>query len=315
MTETPTQAAAGTPTQAAAGTPAQAAAGNVVSSATKIAEFLRQSARGERARIMGILNVTPDSFSDGGLHNNPDAARAHAQRMIAQGADLIDIGAESTRPGATPVSLEEEWSRLAPVLEVLADIGCLLSVDTSKSEIAARALAAGAHVINDVWGLVHDPAIADVVARHGAALVIMHNSRAQCTDEEIVSQIDRHFERSMYLATRAGIAESHIILDPGLGFAKTLRQNYICLNALPHFGHHGCPLLVGASRKSMIGKIIPRAPRERDAASLAIHTVAMERGAALIRCHEIRNHLEAAILIGYMRNVQSQPGSQNSASH
>src|SRR5690606_27437469 len=209
-----------------------------------------------RPAVMGILNVTPDSFSDGGRHNVPEAAIAQAKRMIAEGADIIDIGGESTRPGATAVSIEEEWARLAPVLPAVVDLGVPVSIDTYKADIAARACALGAVIVNDVWGLQRDPGMADAVAEAGAAVIMMHNRYAADPDIDIFADIDRFFERSIAIADKAGIPRERQVLDPGFGFGKTVDQNYQVLNRFESLAKHRLPLLAGASRKRMIGSVL-----------------------------------------------------------
>ncbi|MBA5778675.1 dihydropteroate synthase [Stappia sp. F7233] len=243
---------------------------------------------------MGILNVTPDSFSDGGRHDAPAAALDHARRMIAEGADILDIGGESTRPGAPAVSAEEEWRRLAPVVEHVIALGCPVSIDTYKAETARRALALGASIVNDVWGLQRDPAMADTVAEAGAAVVMMHNREAADAGLDILADIDRFFENSMRLAERAGIARERQVLDPGIGFGKTVDQNFQVLNRLEELHKHGLPLLVGASRKRMIGAVLGVETDDRLYGSLAVHTIAMQKGAAIIRAHDVRPHKDAA---------------------
>ncbi|MEJ2435531.1 MAG: dihydropteroate synthase, partial [Pseudolabrys sp.] len=204
---------------------------------------------GSRPLIMGILNVTPDSFSDGGRFIAADAAIAHARRMIAEGCDIVDVGAESTRPGATPVAAEEELARLAPVLSALAALDAPLSVDTSKATVAARALAQGAVIINDVWGLQRDPDIAGVVAQGEAAVIVMHNRAEKDETLDIVADIRRAFNHSLAIAASAGIPRERIILDAGIGFGKTSRQNRDAIVRLGELKDYGLPILVGASRK------------------------------------------------------------------
>lgn len=252
-------------------------------------------------RVMGILNVTPDSFSDGGRFLAREDALASARKMAAHGADVIDIGGESTRPGATPVPLDEEWRRLSPVLDDVVALGLPVSIDTYKAEIARRACAAGAVIVNDVWGFQKDPAMADTVAEAGAAAIMMHNRAAADPQIDILADIDRFFERSMELADRAGIPRARLMLDPGIGFGKTLDQNYLILNRLESLHKHGLPLLVGASRKRLIGAVLRVETDDRLYGSLAAHTIAMMKGAAMVRVHNVQPHADAARIVGATR--------------
>lgn len=248
---------------------------------------------GIRAHVMGILNVTPDSFSDGGRFETAGPALAQAARLRDDGADILDIGGESTRPGADPVSLENEWARLAPVIEPVAELGLPVSIDTYKAEIARRACAAGAVIINDVWGLQKDPAMPEVAAVSGAHVVMMHNRNEADETIDIMEDIDRCFERSMTLAERAGIPAEKQILDPGFGFGKTIDQNYVILNRFAELKKHGRPLLAGASRKRMIGAVLGVETENRLFGSIAAHLIAVEKGAAIVRVHDVRPHADA----------------------
>jgi dihydropteroate synthase len=248
---------------------------------------------GIRAHVMGILNVTPDSFSDGGRFAAAGRALDQARRMRDEGADILDIGGESTRPGADPVSLEDEWDRLAPVLGPVADLGLPVSIDTYKAEIARRACADGAVIINDVWGLQKDPAMPEVAAESGAHVVMMHNRPEADDTIDIMDDIDRWFERSVTLADRAGIPAEKQILDPGFGFGKTIDQNYVILNRLSELKKHGRPLLAGASRKRMIGAVLNVETEDRLFGSLAAHLIAAEKGASILRVHDVRPHADA----------------------
>lgn len=250
---------------------------------------------------MGILNVTPDSFSDGGRHDHAEAALAHARRMIAEGADIIDVGAESTRPGAAPVSLDQEWQRLAAIIKPVAALGVPVSVDTYKAETARRACAEGAVIINDVWGLQKDPAMPDTAAETGAHVIMMHNRMEADASIDIMSDIDRWFERSMALADKAGIRREKQILDPGFGFGKTIDQNYLILNRFAELRKHGLPVLAGASRKRMIGAVLNVETGERLFGSLAVHLIAMQAGAAIVRVHDVRAHADAARVLAATR--------------
>jgi dihydropteroate synthase len=251
-------------------------------------------ARG-RPLVMGVLNVTPDSFSDGGRFLAPDAALAQARRLAAAGADIIDIGAESTRPygGAQPVSADEERARLAPVLPALAALGVPVSVDTMKAAVADWALASGAAMANDVWGLQRDPDMAAVVARHGAPVVIMHNRDAADPALDIMADLAAFFERSLAIAERAGLARERIVLDPGVGFGKTPEQSMRTIADLRRLTAFGLPVLVGASRKRFISSVVPSEPAERLGGSIAAHLIAVQNGAAIIRTHDVAETSQA----------------------
>jgi dihydropteroate synthase len=254
----------------------------------------RLLARG-RTTVMGVLNVTPDSFSDGGRFLTADRAVAQARRMIAEGADIIDIGAESSRPyiGAAPISAEEELARLAPVVRQVADLGTPVSIDTTKAEVAAWAIEAGAAMVNDVWGLQRDPDMARVVAQHGVPVVIMHNREKPDGAIDIMNDIEAFFAHSLDIATRAGIKRERIVLDPGIGFGKTPEQSLTAIAQLGRLKSFGLPLLVGASRKRFINAVIPSEPGERLPGSLAAHLVAAENGAAIVRVHDVAETVQA----------------------
>ncbi len=238
--------------------------------------------------VMGVLNITPDSFSDGGDFIAPERAREHAARMIAEGADIIDIGAESTRPyGSTPVSAEQELERLRPVLAAVAALGVPVSIDSMKAEVVDWALGNGAAIANDVWGLQRDPEMAAVVAAHGAPIVVMHNRDAVDETIDIIADIDAFFARSLAIAAGAGIADTNIVLDPGIGFGKTPRQSMMALARLAEFKHFGLPILVGASRKRFISTVVPSEPKDRLGGSLAAHLIAVQNGARIIRAHDV----------------------------
>ena len=248
-----------------------------------------------RPIVMGVLNVTPDSFSDGGRFLDPDAAIEHARRMVAEGADIIDIGAESTRPygTATAVSVREEVRRLEPVLAVVTGLGVPVSIDTMKAQVAASALAAGAGIVNDVWGLQRDPDMAGVVARHAVPVIIMHNRETADPAIDIMADIAAFFGRSLDLAARAGIARDRIVLDPGIGFGKTPEQSLTALARLDQLKAFGLPLLVGASRKRFIDKVSPASPDRRLGGSLAAHLLAVAGGARIIRAHDVAETVQA----------------------
>jgi dihydropteroate synthase len=248
-----------------------------------------------RPLVMGILNITPDSFSDGGQFLDPARAIGHAAEMAGQGADILDIGAESTRPygGQRPVSADDELSRLKPVLPAIAERGLPLSIDTVKSTVAEWALDHGATIVNDVWGLQHDPDMARLVAERGVPVIAMHNRDAADAAIDIVVDVIEFFERTLEIAERAGIARDKIVLDPGIGFGKTPEQSIVCLARLDAFKGFGLPLLVGASRKRFINFVTPAAPTERIGGSLASHLYAAGQGAAIVRVHDVAATVQA----------------------
>ena len=248
-----------------------------------------------RPIVMGVLNVTPDSFSDGGRFLDPKNAIDQARRMIAEGADVLDIGAESTRPygGALAVSIAEEMRRLAPVLPAVLALGVPVSIDTMKAEVAAWALAAGAAIVNDVWGLQRDGELARVVAEHAVPVIIMHNREAADPSIDIIADISAFFSRSLDIAARAGIARQNIVLDPGIGFGKTPEQSLTAIARLPELRSFGLPLLVGASRKRFIDKVSPAPPDQRLGGSIAAHVLAVAGGAAIIRTHDVAETVQA----------------------
>jgi dihydropteroate synthase len=265
-----------------------------------LARLLAESRPHTRPLIMGVLNVTPDSFSDGGRFLQPAAAIEQARRLVAEGADIVDVGAESTRPygGATPVSLEEERERLASILPAVIALGAPVSIDTLKAPIAAWALDAGAAIVNDVWGLQRDPDMARVVADHGAPIIVMHNRERADPSIDIVADVSEFFKRSLDIAARAGIARDRIVLDPGIGFGKTPEQSIICIARLDAWRNFNLPLLVGASRKRFIDSIVPSQPMERLGGSLAAHLFAAEHGAAVIRVHDVGPTIQALAVAG-----------------
>jgi dihydropteroate synthase len=250
---------------------------------------------GTRTLLMGVLNVTPDSFSDGGDFHLPDAARAQAQTLAREGADIIDIGAESTRPGATPLSVEEELLRLQPVFAALdGEKLPPLSIDTYKSGTARAALEAGAKIVNDVWGLQHDAEMARVVADFGAGVVLMHNRERADESIDILADVRSFLERSLSLALAAGIKEEAIVLDPGVGFGKTPRQSAEVITRLGEIAALGFPVLLGASRKRFIGHILGiENPKDRLNGTIGAHLAGVANGADIIRAHDIKPHREA----------------------
>jgi len=259
-----------------------------------------------RPLVMGVVNVTPDSFSDGGKFLDPKAAIAQAERLAAEGADIIDIGAESTRPygGMTPVSLDEEQARLDPVLRPIVALGVPVSIDTIKADVAAWALEAGAAIVNDVWGLQRDPDMARVVAEHGAPVIIMHNRDAADPAIDIIRDVNEFFSRSLEIAWSAGIHRHRIVLDPGIGFGKTAEQSITCIARLHAFAAFGLPLLVGASRKRFINTITPSEPMQRLGGSLAAHLLAVEHGAAIVRAHDVAPTVQALAVAAAIRRAR-----------
>jgi len=244
--------------------------------------------------VMGVLNVTPDSFSDGGRFAAPEQALAQARRMIAEGADIIDIGAESTRPyGSEPISAEEELQRLQPVLPDVIALGIPVSIDSMKSAIVAWALDQGAAIANDVWGLQRDSGMAGLVAERGAPVIIMHNRDAADPAIDIMQDIANFFARSLDIAAKAGISSDNIVLDPGIGFGKTPEQSMIALARLGELQAFGLPLLVGASRKRFISTVTPSEPHQRLGGSIAAHLLAAQSGARIIRAHDVAETVQA----------------------
>jgi dihydropteroate synthase len=260
----------------------------------------------ERALVMGIINVTPDSFSDGGEFLDALKAIAHARTLKDEGADLLDLGAESTRPygGAKPVSLDEELARLRPVLSEAVALGVPVSVDTIKVEVAAWALEQGAVIINDVWGLQRDPGMARVVAEHGATVVVMHNREKADRTIDIMADVKAFFSRSLEIADKAGISRERIVLDPGIGFGKTPEQS---LSVLAHFGElrsFGLKLLVGLSRKRFIDAVSPAPPDQRLGGSIAGNLLAVLAGADIVRVHDVAETVQALRVAGAIRSAR-----------
>jgi dihydropteroate synthase len=248
-----------------------------------------------RPAVMGVLNVTPDSFSDGGRFFDPERAIDHARRLVAEGADILDIGAESTRPygGAVAVSAEEEMRRLEPILPAVLALGVPVSIDSMKASVAAWALDAGAVIANDVWGLQRDPGMAREVAARGVPVIVIHNREAADPAIDVMADIAAFFSRSLAIAERAGIARDRIVLDPGIGFGKTPEQSIIALARLAELKSFGLPLLVGASRKRFIDSVSPAPPDRRIGGSIASHLIAAASGAAIVRVHDVAETVQA----------------------
>lgn len=269
-------------------------------------DLLAQLLAKMRPLVMGVVNVTPDSFSDGGQFLDPQTAIAHARRLAGEGTDILDIGAESTRPygGTVRVPLEEERARLAPVLAEVIALGVPVSVDTLKAAVAAWALDLGAAIVNDVWGLQRDPDMARVVAERGVPVIIMHNRETADPTIDIVADVTAFFQCSLDIAARAGIARERIVLDPGIGFGKTAEQSLICIARLDAWRSFGLPLLVGASRKRFIHSVAPSDPMDRLGGSLAAHLLAVENGAAIVRVHDVAPTVQALTVAAAIRRAR-----------
>ena len=260
------------------------------------------------ARIMGIVNVTPDSFSDGGLYLDPEAAIAHGRELVAEGADILDIGGESTRPGAAEVGATEEIRRVVPVIEALAGDGALVSVDTSKAEVAAAAIDAGARIVNDVTAL-SDPRMAPLCAERGVELVLMHmlgtprTMQHNPTYEDVVAEVRDHLAARVQVAVAAGVAERRIWIDPGIGFGKTLDHNLELIKRLGELRALGHPVLLGVSRKSFLQKLTAREVQDRLAGSLAAALLGVQAGADAVRVHDVAATMDALIVLDSVRDA------------
>ncbi|MFH5186676.1 dihydropteroate synthase [Paenibacillus sp. TAB 01] len=247
--------------------------------------------------IMGILNVTPDSFSDGGRYIDPEAAVEQARRMVAEGAEIIDIGGESTRPGGAAVSLEEELNRVIPAVRALKEAGITvpLSIDTYKSKVARQALDAGAHILNDIWGLQRDAEMAKVAADYGCPIVVMHN-RTEAVYDNFIPDVLQDLQKSIRLAHEAGIRDEQIILDPGIGFAKTYEHNLQLMNELHQIVALGYPVLLGTSRKSMIRTALQLPPDDVVEGTAATVTMGIVQGCQIMRVHDVRAIKRVAVM-------------------
>lgn len=272
----------------------------------------RSLAYGERTLVMGVLNVTPDSFSDGGQFFSLAGALAHAEQMIDEGADIIDIGGESTRPGSNFVSEEEELCRVIPVIERLANLSAPISIDTTKPEVARIALQAGAEIVNDVSGLRFEPAIAEVAAAAKAGLVLMHSRGVPKDMQQLppmknaLNEVAAGLHESVALARKSGIGPESIAIDPGIGFGKTVEQNLELIVGLDQLGHQfpGMPVLIGTSRKSFVGKLLNGAPaEERLHGTIATIVAAVLKGAHIVRVHEVKAAVEAIKIADAIRRV------------
>lgn len=243
--------------------------------------------------VMGILNVTPDSFSDGGRYNTMERALAHAQQMVSEGAHILDIGGESTRPGHVPISVEEEIERTASVVERLRrEFDLPLSIDTYKPAVAEAAIEAGADLVNDIWGLKYDPQMGTLIAGKDVACCLMHN-RADDRYGHFMEEVIEDLSETLKMAEEAGIPRERIVLDPGVGFGKNYRQNLKILDSLEEFHALGCPLLLGASRKSVIGLSLELPVEERLEGTLVTTAYAVQKGCAFVRVHDVKEHVRA----------------------
>ena len=261
------------------------------------------------AYVMGIVNTTPDSFSDGGRYFGVEAAIAHGRALAAAGADILDIGGESTRPGSDPVPVAEQLRRVVPVIEALAADGHLISVDTTSAEVAAKALAAGAHIINDISAFRFDPEMLPLLTESRTPAIAMHTLGPPKTMQldprydDVVSEVVLHLEERLDAAVRAGVAKSQIVLDPGIGFGKTVAHNLALIKHLPKLAALGQPLLIGTSRKRFLGTITGRDPTERDAATAASSAIAVALGAHIVRVHDVAATLDAIKIGAALRDT------------
>ncbi len=261
-------------------------------------------------QVMGILNVTPDSFSDGGKFNRIDAAIEHAKQMIAYGATIIDIGGESTRPGAPDVALEEELERVIPVIKALREVSDVwISIDTSKAEVMKQAAEAGADIINDVRAL-QEPNALKVAADTGLPICLMHmqgqprTMQSNPQYDDLLQDVGEFLEQRIQACTEVGIDKSKLILDPGFGFGKTLEHNYLLLQQLEKFHQFGLPILAGMSRKSMIFKLLEKTPAESLAGSITCAVIAAQKGAQIIRVHDVEQTVDAVKIVNFMHKLQ-----------
>lgn len=261
---------------------------------------------GGRTLIMGIVNVTPDSFSDGGQFLEPAKAVAQARLLAGHGADILDIGAESTRPygGMKPVDADEELARLKPVLPEVVKSGMPVSIDTMKAKVAAWALEQGAAIMNDVWGFQRDADMARVAAEHGATVVLMHNRNKADGEIDIMADIRAFFARSLDIAARAGVARERIVFDPGIGFGKTPEQSVEAIARLGELREFGLPLLIGLSRKRFIDSISPAPPDKRIGGSIAGAVMATLAGADIVRVHDVAETVQALRVAAAIRKAQ-----------
>lgn len=251
---------------------------------------------------MGIVNVTPDSFSGDGLGDDQDAAVAQGLQMVADRADMLDVGGESTRPGHVPITVEEEIARTEEVVRRLAkESGVPVSIDTYKLEVAEAAVAAGATILNDIWGLERAPGLAELAARHGCAMVLMHNQDGTTYAGDLMAEIKRFLRHSVDAAIAAGVMRERILVDPGIGFGKTADQNWEVMRRLGELRELGQPVLVGTSRKSFIGKLLDLPVTDRIAGTAATVTASILRGADVVRVHDVREMMRVVRVADRMR--------------
>lgn len=253
--------------------------------------------------VMGILNVTPDSFSDGGKYSEIDMALKHTEAMLKDGAKIIDIGGESTRPGHAPVSLEEELARTAPIIEAITnEFNCIVSIDTYKAKVAETAVQAGAQIINDVWGAKREPDIAKVAAKYGVPIILMHNREVAEYENTLQEDMQTDLKESIAIALASGVPQSNIWLDPGIGFAKDTAQNIVAMQNLQTIVRMGYPVLLGTSRKSLIGNVLNLPVEERAPGTSATVCYGIEKGCHIVRVHDVKEIAQAAkmmdVLVG-----------------
>ncbi|MCB1476935.1 MAG: dihydropteroate synthase [Rhodobiaceae bacterium] len=253
--------------------------------------------------VMGILNVTPDSFSDGGRFDDAGTALAHARAMFADGADIIDIGGESTRPGHQAVDAETEKSRVVPVVAAVAPLGVPVSIDTMKADVAEAALAAGATILNDVWGFQRDPRMAEVAATAGCQAIVMHNRDKADPSIDIMEDMLAFFDKTLEIARKAGVKESSLVLDPGIGFGKTAAQSLQAMRHLARLKSLGFPILFGASRKSTIGHVLDKPVDQRLFGTLAVNAWAVLEHADIIRVHDVAAHVDFVRMLDAIRSA------------
>lgn len=252
----------------------------------------------KKTLIMGILNVTPDSFSDGGQYEDTQTALNHAIQMVKEGADIIDVGGESTRPGSEFVPVKQEIKRVVPVIETLKKyINKPISIDTYKADVAEAAIKAGANMVNDVWGLQKDPEMASVIAHYKVPVIIMHNQETKVYEKDIMASMIEFFNHSLEIAKNAGIKRDQIIIDPGIGFGKNLKQNQEVMNRLEELHVLKLPILLGISRKSIVGLTLDLPPHERLEGTLALNAFGIQKGVSIIRVHDVKENLRIAKMI------------------
>jgi len=262
---------------------------------------------GKETHMVGILNLTPDSFSDGGQFVDLNLATEHFHKMVSEGASIIDIGGESTRPGHIQISVEEEIKRVLPFIEkIRKETECLISVDTSKSEVADAALKAGADIINDIWGGQGDPAMASIIAKYDAACILMHNNEQKVTEKgQLIESIKRFLKHSLEIVEKAGVSPESICFDPGLGFGKSYEDNWEVMRNLDAFNALGKPLLLGASKKSMIAKLLNlEDPKDRLSGTLATTALAAIHNVDFVRVHDVLENSQCAKVINHCTHYE-----------